>query len=106
MIPDYQYLRRRSVSDSLKRTVLYRDNYSCCYCQTAVTFETVHMDHAFPRSRGGLTTFENLRSSCSSCDLAKSDKTELECRMELASRANSLSYLAGLLGSSLRKGPY
>ncbi len=88
MIPNYNYLTRRSVSDSLKMAVLYRDNYSCCYCQTTVTFETVHMDHAFPRSRGGLTTFENLRSSCSSCNLAKSDKTELEYRMELASRAD------------------
>jgi 5-methylcytosine-specific restriction endonuclease McrA len=106
MFPDYKYLMRRSVSDSLKRMVLERDNYSCCYCWTTLSFETAHIDHAFPRSKGGWTVLENLRSSCSSCNLSKGDKTEVECLTELARKASIASYLAGVLGSSFRKGPY
>lgn len=99
MFPNYNYLTRRSVSDNLKCLVLYRDNYTCCYCFKQLTFQSAHIDHATPRSKGGWTTFDNLRSSCSNCNLSKGGKTEAEFRSELASRASAISYLVELLNS-------
>ncbi len=103
MFPDYQYLMRRSVSNSLKKQVLQRDNYLCQYCWASLTLETAHMDHAFPRSKGGWTILDNLRSSCPSCNLSKGDKTETEYRTELARKANIASYFSDILSSSFRK---
>ncbi len=49
-----------------------RDGFSCQYCGHGgeLTF-----DHVIPRSRGGITSWENVVSACSSCNLKKGAKT-------------------------------
>ncbi len=75
-------LLMRSVSDSQKRAVLTRDSFKCRYCGTSLSYPSAHMDHAIPRSRGGLTIMDNLRSSCEPCNLGKGTKTESEYIIE------------------------
>ena len=38
-------------------------------------------DHVNPRSRGGQTTWTNVVTACSACNLAKGDKTTREAKM-------------------------
>ena len=48
--------------------VFLRDRFECQYCgdPSDLTF-----DHLIPRSRGGMTTWENVVTACSPCNLRK-----------------------------------
>jgi hypothetical protein len=37
---------------------------------------TFHVEHVTPRSRGGLTTLDNLAWACPGCNLGKSDRMD------------------------------
>lgn len=47
---------------------------TCFYCGVQVTKKTRSLDHYIPRSKGGLTTPNNIVVSCKNCNLAKGDK--------------------------------
>ena len=49
-----------------------RDEFSCQYCGAKgdLTF-----DHVIPRSRGGITSWENVVAACGRCNLQKGSKT-------------------------------
>lgn len=51
--------------------VFLRDRFTCQYCgaNSELTF-----DHVTPRSKGGLTTWQNVVAACSPCNLRKSNK--------------------------------
>jgi hypothetical protein len=51
--------------------VLNRDNYQCCYC--GEYGDTI--DHIIPKSKGGLSTFNNVICSCIKCNTIKDDLT-------------------------------
>jgi 5-methylcytosine-specific restriction endonuclease McrA len=48
--------------------VFLRDRFSCQYCGSR---EDLTFDHLVPRSRGGHTTWENVVTACSVCNLQK-----------------------------------
>lgn len=54
--------------------VFLRDKFICQYCDTRFSPQDLTFDHVIPRSRGGRTTWENVVTSCSACNLAKGDK--------------------------------
>ena len=58
--------------------VFLRDHFSCQYCGSA---NELTFDHLIPRSRGGRTTWGNVVTACSPCNLAKGGSLEDECRM-------------------------
>jgi 5-methylcytosine-specific restriction endonuclease McrA len=51
--------------------VFLRDRFSCQYCTAR---EELTFDHVIPRSKGGLTTWNNVVAACSPCNLRKGDK--------------------------------
>ncbi|SEL22957.1 5-methylcytosine-specific restriction endonuclease McrA [Bosea lupini] len=51
--------------------VFLRDRFACQYCGTR---DELTFDHVVPRSKGGLTTWENVVAACSPCNLMKGDK--------------------------------
>ena len=55
-----------------------RDRFSCQYCgaKSELTF-----DHVVPRSRGGLTTWDNVVAACSPCNLLKANRLPHEINM-------------------------
>lgn len=58
--------------------VFLRDRFQCQYCgdRSDLTF-----DHLAPRSRGGQTTWENVVTACSPCNLRKGGLYPNEARM-------------------------
>jgi 5-methylcytosine-specific restriction endonuclease McrA len=48
--------------------VFLRDRFSCQYCGDR---EDLTFDHLIPRSRGGLTRWDNVVAACAPCNLAK-----------------------------------
>lgn len=56
-----------------------RDAFSCQYCGSG---DDLTFDHLIPRSRGGRTTWENIVTACSPCNLAKGGRTAREAHMQ------------------------
>lgn len=48
--------------------VFLRDRFSCQYCGVR---DDLTFDHVIPRSRGGMTRWENVVTACAPCNLAK-----------------------------------
>lgn len=66
---------RKALTHSLRYEILKRDNFRCVICgRGAKDGVTLHVDHKKPVSKGGLTTPDNLRTLCDSCNRGKSDK--------------------------------
>ena len=57
-----------------------RDEFCCQYCGSKgeLTF-----DHVIPRSRGGITSWENVVAACSPCNLKKANKSLRQAGMHL-----------------------
>ena len=72
----------RSVQRKISRRALFaRDGWRCVYCGTSGGRLT--LDHVVPRSRGGLSVWENVVTSCAPCNLRKGDKLLHEAAMAL-----------------------
>ena len=52
--------------------VFLRDSFECQYCGDP---EDLTFDHVIPRSKGGRTTWENVVTACSPCNLRKANKS-------------------------------
>lgn len=63
-----------------------RDRHSCQYCGSRPKAGEVSIDHILPRSRGGLSTWENCVLACFDCNRRKRDRTPAEAGMKLRSR--------------------
>ncbi len=48
--------------------VFLRDRFTCQYCGVR---DDLTFDHLIPRSRGGLTRWDNVVAACAACNLAK-----------------------------------
>ena len=66
-----------------RRTIYRRDNNQCQYCGRKPGTPELNIDHVIPRSRGGLTTWENCVLSCVVCNKRKADRTPEEAGMTL-----------------------
>lgn len=51
--------------------VFLRDRFTCQYCGTR---DDLTFDHLVPRSKGGQTTWDNVVTACSPCNLRKGDR--------------------------------
>lgn len=63
-----------------------RDRWCCQYCAEEFASSDLTFDHVVPRSRGGRTTWENVVTACSRCNLVKANRTPREAGMHLLRR--------------------
>jgi len=69
-----------------RRNILARDGHRCQYCDGHLPSPQLSIDHVIPRSRGGLTSWENVVCACLACNLKKGGRTPQEARMRLVRR--------------------
>ncbi len=61
--------------------VFLRDRFSCQYCCEPFPSHELTFDHVVPRSRGGRTTWDNVVTACSACNLLKGSRLPRESGM-------------------------
>src|ERR1700752_2831850 len=66
-----------------RKNLLMRDRNSCQYCGEVLPSSELTLDHVVPRSRGGLSTWENLVACCHACNRQKGDRLLGEASMKL-----------------------
>lgn len=70
-----------------RKNILLRDRNCCQYCSIVLTASELTLDHVLPRSRGGLSTWENLVACCHDCNRRKGNQllhelTEMKLQRE------------------------
>ena len=63
--------------------VFLRDHFTCQYCGDRLPTHDLTFDHVIPRSKGGLTTWENVVAACAPCNLAKGNRLLKHAGMSL-----------------------
>ena len=66
------YIRPARFPAFTRFNVFLRDRFECQYCGVG---DDLTFDHLMPRSRGGLTTWDNVITACSTCNLRKGNKS-------------------------------
>ncbi len=65
-----------------RKNIFLRDNYTCQYCGKRFEPKDLTFDHIIPRSRGGITEWSNIVTSCIKCNLKKGDRLPEEINMQ------------------------
>lgn len=62
-----------------------RDRFLCCYCGDLFAGDRplLTRDHVVPLSRGGTDCWDNVVTSCRSCNQKKDDRLVAECALEM-----------------------
>lgn len=79
---DYDKFPQRQEKVS-RRNILIRDEYRCQYCGKQFTIAQLSVDHVIPRSKKGLSNWENLVACCSKCNTKKGGRLLHEIGMKL-----------------------
>lgn len=82
VLSKYEKLPKPKVHFS-RRTLYKRDKMQCQYCGCKPGTEELTIEHVVPRSKGGLTTWENCVLACVPCNRKKADKTLAQAGMKL-----------------------
>lgn len=66
-----------------RENIFIRDGYTCQYCGMEFSYSELTLDHIFPKSRGGATSWKNIVTCCKRCNQKKADMTPQEANMKL-----------------------
>jgi 5-methylcytosine-specific restriction endonuclease McrA len=66
-----------------RKNILLRDRNTCQYCGLVMSSGELTLDHVVPRSRGGLSAWENLVACCHPCNRRKGNHLLGEIDMRL-----------------------
>lgn len=69
-----------------RENIFIRDDYTCQYCGEKLSYHELTLDHIFPKSRGGDTSWNNIVTCCKSCNQKKADRTPQEANMPLLNK--------------------
>jgi 5-methylcytosine-specific restriction endonuclease McrA len=61
-----------------RRAVFARDDWTCQYCGAR---SSLTVDHVLPRSKGGVSSWDNIVASCAPCNRRKGDRTPVQANM-------------------------
>ena len=83
----------------------------CQYCNKRFAKSNLTLDHVVPKSRGGDKSWNNLVTSCASCNQNKADNTPYEAGMTLLKEPtppknnywNSPEWILSRVGSNIPK---
>jgi 5-methylcytosine-specific restriction endonuclease McrA len=66
-----------------RKNILLRDRNTCQYCGSVLPSSELTLDHVVPRSRGGISAWENLVACCHICNRHKGNQLPSEAGMKL-----------------------
>lgn len=70
----YSWMSKIESSRYSKNKVFIRDNFTCIYCgYFSRSKKGLTIDHVYPRSKGGVSSYKNCVTCCKSCNVAKGD---------------------------------
>lgn len=69
-----------------RKLILLRDGHRCMYCGKKFKASELTLDHIFPKSRGGKSTWDNLVAACLVHNQRKANMTPEEAGMKLIHR--------------------
>jgi 5-methylcytosine-specific restriction endonuclease McrA len=81
----YDRVPRRNVR-FCRRNIFLRDRNTCQYCGRTFPTSELNLDHVIPRSRGGISTWENIVCSCIACNKRKGGDLPDQAGMRLIRR--------------------
>lgn len=61
--------------------VFLRDGFACQYCGVRKSTHDLTFDHVVPRAKGGRTSWTNVVTACSACNLRKGSRLPQHCNM-------------------------
>ena len=95
----YVRIPKTAVLPLSRRTVMARDQYTCQYCGASPVRAELTLDHVVPKSRGGVSEWENVVVACRGCNQKKGSRTPKEAQMALLRDPHRPRYVAlALLG--------
>ena len=74
-----------------RKNIYIRDQYQCQYCGQVFPARDLTLDHVVPRSKGGLSRWENLVACCSADNHRKGDRTPEEANMAVLRQPRPLT---------------
>jgi 5-methylcytosine-specific restriction endonuclease McrA len=89
--------RTRIVPACTRRGILDRDRWTCQYCADRPGRGHLSVDHILPRSKGGVTSWDNCVAACTRCNQRKGDRTLEQSGLGLIGRPLS-PFLPGMPG--------
>jgi 5-methylcytosine-specific restriction endonuclease McrA len=81
----YDRLPRKGIRFS-RMNIYLRDKNTCQYCGRIFPKNELNLDHVTPRSRGGMSEWENIVCSCVDCNRRKGGSLPEEVGMALIKR--------------------
>lgn len=75
-----QYVKPSQYPAFTRFNLFLRDKFSCQYCGSG---QDLTFDHVTPRRLGGVTSWENVSTACSPCNLKKGGRTPEQAHMPL-----------------------
>ena len=89
--------RRDRMRVKFSRINVYtRDGFVCQYCGLRKMTEDLTFDHVLPRSRGGVTSWENVVTCCIECNRQKANRTPAEAGMRLLAKPKKPHFLPAI----------
>jgi len=72
---------KNTVKPGIRWQVFERDDFKCVACGvSAADGAILHVDHIIPRSKGGKDIIDNYQTLCHSCNIGKSNKSQINLR--------------------------
>jgi len=66
-----------------RKNLFKRDRYTCQYCGIQPGPEELTVDHIVPRSKGGVSSWENCVLACVECNKRKADRSPVQAGMKM-----------------------
>jgi 5-methylcytosine-specific restriction endonuclease McrA len=77
-----------------RKNLFKRDRYTCQYCGLQPGPEELTVDHVVPRSRGGVSSWENCVLACVECNKRKADRTPVQAGLKMRKTPRKPSWKA------------
>lgn len=90
MSTDGDAQKRKGIGKRLRFEILKRDGFRCLYCGATPATSLLHVDHVVPVAEGGTNDPANLVTSCSGCNLGKSDVLLEESQITAGTSAEAI----------------